>query len=124
MIGDDTVRIDTAAPATRPAPPARTGRTYRARRKLEIGVEPRAAGVLGGWLHHDHQGEAFVWAPVPFLAVRWRGSLRGAGLLFGLAAVLSVMLGLPAPWNALLAAWLALPAGSALWHAWLSGRLL
>lgn len=125
MIDDDTIQIDTQAGTGTGGGRAARPRTYRARPRLSLEADPRAAGVLGGYLTHDPGGgPVFTWAAAPGVVVRWRGELRTAGLVLGLAAVLSPLLGLPAPWSVLLAAWLAWPAGAALWHAWLSGRLL
>jgi hypothetical protein len=115
---DKTVVIERAVPA-----PARKPRVYRAdprrRRRLSVEWEPRAGGLVGGYAAED----TWTWCPVPFVAVRWRGSPRTAGLALGVPAVLSVLADLPAPWSVLLVLWLAVPAGGAFWHAWLHGRL-
>lgn len=120
MLDDETVVIGADETVVIPKqPPPRVYRADR-RRRLYVELEPRAGGLVGGYA----AGDTWTWCPVPFVAVRWRGSPRLAGLVLGAAAVASIPVGLPAPWSVLLVLWLAIPAAGAFWHAWLHGRLV
>lgn len=92
--------------------------TYWAPPRLAVRVELRA-GIFGVYV----RGATVYWCPVPFVVLVWNGSMRGFGLALALPGVLTPLLGLPWQITAAAALYLVAPGFTALFHAWLRGRL-